>query len=251
MFNILKVRKRHGYQAIPDIKKAVIREPYRGLPSLDDSSCSGCGKCAEICPSDAISLNPLSLDMGRCIFCGDCAAVCPEQSVTFTNHHKIAASESSALVIHPGISPEEYRRDAMACNADIHRLFGHSLKLRQVSAGGCGGCEWELNACGNVNFDMGRFGIELVASPRHADGLIITGPVTENMADALEDAYMSVPEPKIVILTGACAISGGIFRDAAAIDRGFMDRHHIDLYIPGCPAHPLTIINGILDFLGA
>jgi len=147
-------------------------------------------------------------------------------------------------------TPENLQQGAVKAREDIKKLFGGSLKLRQVSAGGCGGCEWELNACGNVNFDMGRFGIDIVASPRHADGLIITGPVTENMAPALEDAYHSVPDPKIVILARACAISGGVFRESAALSRGFIEKYPVDLYIPGCPVHPLTVINGIMDFLG-
>jgi Ni,Fe-hydrogenase III small subunit len=107
----------------------------------------------------------------------------------------------------------------------------------------------ELNACSNVNFDMGRFGIDIVASPRHADGIVITGPISENMAKAVEDCYISTPEPKLIILMGACAISGGVFSLAKAIDRTFIDKHQIDLYIPGCPVHPLTFINGILDYL--
>ena len=133
---------------------------------------------------------------------------------------------------------------------EIHSFFGSSLKLRQVSAGGDNSCELELNACGNVNFDMGRFGIEFVASPRHADGVVITGPLTKAMAQATELCFDAVPAPKIIILVGACAISGGIFKGSHEIDRTFLTSHNIDLYIPGCPPHPLTFITGILDWLG-
>jgi len=126
-------------------------------------------------------------------------------------------------------------------------LFGRSLKLRQVSAGGDGSCEMELNAANNVQFDMSRFGIEFVASPRHADGIVITGPITENMAKSVQICYDAVPEPKIIVLVGTDAISGGILGNSKAIDRSFLDKYHIDLYIPGNPAHPLTIINGLLD----
>jgi len=105
------------------------------------------------------------------------------------------------------------------------------------------------NACSNVNFDMGRFGIDFVASPRHADVIVITGPITENMAYALEDCYKSVPSPKLVILCGACAISGGIFQNSKTINREFLEKYPIDLYIPGCPVHPLTFINGILSYI--
>jgi Ni,Fe-hydrogenase III small subunit len=122
--------------------------------------------------------------------------------------------------------------------------------LRQVSAGGDNCAELELNATGNVQFDIGRFGIEFVASPRHADGLVITGPITKNMARALEICYHDTPSPKIVVLCGTDAISGGIFADSPAIDRSFLEKTHVDLYIPGNPPHPLTIINGFLDLLG-
>jgi Ni,Fe-hydrogenase III small subunit len=129
-------------------------------------------------------------------------------------------------------------------------MFRKALKLRQVSAGGDNSCEMELAACGNVNFDMGRFGIEFVASPRHADGIVITGPVSENMAEALQICYDAIPDPKIVILAGTEAISGGIFEGSPALNREFIRKYPIDLYVPGNPIHPLTFINGVMDLLG-
>jgi Ni,Fe-hydrogenase III small subunit len=129
-------------------------------------------------------------------------------------------------------------------------MFRRSLKLRQVSAGGDNSCEMELGAAGNVNFDMGRYGIEFVASPRHADGLVITGPLSENMARALEICYDATPAPKVIILVGTDAISGGLFAGSPALKRDFIESHHIDLYVPGNPAHPLTFINGVMDLLG-
>ena len=249
MLKILKIRKTQGSQAIPDITAAAIREPFRGLPHIDSKKCSSCGQCTSLCPSDAIKLKPLSVDMGKCIFCGDCERECPEKVISFTTFYRIAADERNKLIVKSGITPEKFLADAITIRKEISSIFGSSLKLRQVSAAGCSGCEWELTACGNVNFDMGRFGIEIVASPRHADGLIITGPISENMAQALEDAYLSTPDPKIVILAGSCAISGGIFQESKALQRSFMEKHKIDLYIPGCPVHPLTVINGIIDLL--
>jgi Ni,Fe-hydrogenase III small subunit len=133
---------------------------------------------------------------------------------------------------------------------EIQKLFNGSLKLRQVSAGGDNSTELELNACGNVNFDMGRYGIEFVASPRHADGIVITGPLSRNMAEALEITYNAIPSPKIIILAGTDAISGGIFEGSPALDRSFIEQNHIDLYVPGNPVHPLTFINGVLDLIG-
>jgi Ni,Fe-hydrogenase III small subunit len=108
----------------------------------------------------------------------------------------------------------------------------------------------ELNAAGNVNFDMGRYGIEFVASPRHADGIVLTGPITENMAAALQICYDAIPDPKIVILAGTDAISGGIFVGSPALNRSFLEKYPVDLYVPGNPVHPLTFINGVLDLIG-
>ena len=147
------------------------------------------------------------------------------------------------------MTPDDYEKIAIKSRNEIKKVFGKSLKLRQVSAGGCNGCEMELNACSNCNFDMGRFGIDFVASPRHADGIVITGPISDNMAYALEDCYKSTPDPKVVILCGACAISGGVFQNSTKLNREFLEKYPIDLYIPGCPVHPLTFINAVVDFI--
>jgi len=250
MLKFLKIRKVQGRQYIPDIGKASVCEKFRGFPLLDASLCSACGKCREICPSDAVSCSPLSIDMGKCVFCGDCARSCPAGAIKFSNFHKLASTSRGKLVITAGFSAEDYNKIAVEARREIKKIFGRSLKLRNVSAAGCNGCELELNACGNVNFDMERFGIEIVASPRHADGIIITGPVSENMAFALEETFKAIPDPKIVIAMGTCAISGGVFASSPAVNREFFSKHKVDLYIPGCPAHPLTVINGIIDFLG-
>ena len=134
---------------------------------------------------------------------------------------------------------------------EIRSLFRSSLKLRQVSAGGDNSGEWELNAANNVQFDISRFGIEFVASPRHADGIVITGPIANNMAEALQICYDAVPHPKIIVLVGTDAISGGLFADSPAVNRSFLQNNTVDLYIPGNPAHPLTFINGVLSLIGA
>jgi Ni,Fe-hydrogenase III small subunit/Pyruvate/2-oxoacid:ferredoxin oxidoreductase delta subunit len=246
MFDTLKSRIYQGNQAIPDIKKAVINEKFRGLPLINKQNCQNCSACISICPTNAISKD-ISIDLGKCVFCGDCERECPDKAIEFTNFHKLSSSSREHLIIDS--NQNNYEINAIKSSGQIKKMFGKSLKLRQVSAGGCNACEMELNACSNVNFDMGRFGIDIVASPRHADGLIITGPITENMATALEDAYLCTPDPKIIILAGTCAISGGIFQDSNSLKRDFLEKYKIDLYIPGCPVHPLIIINGILGII--
>lgn len=248
MFNTLKLRIYQGDQAIPDIQKAEISTQFRGLPLIDHQLCSNCLNCSTICPTNAIN-SDLSIDLGKCIFCGDCEKECPDKALKFTHYHKLSSTKRDHLIITKKTTIDNYEINSIKIKEKIKKLFDKSLKLRQVSAGGCNGCEMELNACSNVNFDMGRFGIDIVASPRHADGIIITGPITENMAKALEDAYLSIPDPKIIILSGTCAISGGIFQNSKAIRRDFLNKYNVDLYIPGCPVHPLTTINGLLDFL--
>lgn len=244
MFDTLKLRIYQGQQFIKDIKNAPMREQFRGFPVLSEDEEAD----VSVCPTGAISKNPLSVDMGKCTFCGACSQKC--KTVKFSNYYKLATTSREKLIVTSGMTGEEYHKNAIEVRKEVQKVFGKSLKLRQVSAGGCNGCEMELNACSNVNFDMGRFGIDFVASPRHADGIVITGPVTENMAYALEDCYKSVPNPKIVILCGACAVSGGVFQSSTKLNREFIANHKIDLYIPGCPVHPLTFINAILDFIG-
>lgn len=242
MLDTLKLRIYQGQQFIKDIPTAQMREQFRGFPIITETTID-----TTICPTGAISNSPLSIDMGKCTFCGACSKKC--ESIKFSNYYKLASTSREKLIITEGMLAEEYNKTAFEVKKEIKKVFGKSLKLRQVSAGGCNGCEMELNACSNVNFDMGRFGIDFVASPRHADGIVITGPISENMAYALEDCYKSTPDPKVVILCGACAISGGVFQNSTKLNREFLEKYPIDLYIPGCPVHPLTFINAILDFI--
>lgn len=249
MLDTLKTRIYQGQQFIKDIPNAPMREQFRGFPILDNGKCSECKKCLGVCPTGALNINPLTIDMGKCTFCGACKNICNFGAVNFSNRYKLASTNRENLIVTENMTADEYEKTAIAVRKEISSYFSKSLKLRQVSAAGCNGCEMELNACSNANFDMGRFGIDFVASPRHADGIVITGPISENMAYALENCYHSVPNPKIVILCGACAISGGVFFESTKINREFLEKYPIDLYIPGCPVHPLTFINGVLNFI--
>ncbi len=251
MFQNIAVRQAQGTQFIRDLRAA---QPggFRGKPVIADLACApNCHVCQEICPSNAITLQAngkdvVAIDLGRCVMCGDCAPVCPSQKLSFNNDVKLSATTREGLVV----TAARPNLDPVAVSAELKKRFGRSLKLRSVSAGGCNGCEMEVNAWSNVNFDLGRYGIDIVASPRHADGLVLTGPISRNMMQALHICWEAIPEPKLVIAVGACAISGGVFADSDAIGREFLDKFPPSLYVPGCPAHPLTFISGIMDLLG-
>ena len=249
MFDILKIIKHQGKQFIPDPTKVTLPQQHPGKPVIEGKECDkNCTLCKEICPVNAIDLSPVSLNLGKCVFCSECEAACSSQKIRFTSEYKISSNNSDLLIVNEGMN-NEIKFDADKIRKEIKRCFGRSLKLRLVSAGSCNSCELELNAAGNVNFDMGRYGIEFLASPRHCDGVVVTGPIVENSVDALRITMEAIPQPKILIRAGACAVSGGVFAESKTIDRKFLEIYKPDLLVPGCPPHPLTFVNGVLELI--
>jgi Ni,Fe-hydrogenase III small subunit/NAD-dependent dihydropyrimidine dehydrogenase PreA subunit len=248
MLKFLLARWQQGHRTsrFPD-EEPQLPDRFRGRPILDSSKCAdGCRACIDACPTDALAFDgELKVDLGRCLFCNDCARACPEGAVTYSTDYRLSARMREELILRRS---EEVH--VAALGARLRRLFGRSLKLRVVSAAGCNGCEADVNVLGTVVFDLGRFGIQYVASPRHADGLLITGAVSENMKLALKKTYDAVPPPKIVIAVGACAISGGPYSGHSEVHDGAASVVPVDLFVPGCPPHPFTILEGLLALLG-
>jgi Ni,Fe-hydrogenase III small subunit/ferredoxin len=254
VFDTLTQRLRRGSQtmAYPDGPPPSLPDRHGGGLRVEAERCTdGCSECLPVCPTEAITRaegKAVSLDVGRCLFCAECVRACPEGAVTQTGDHRLAARRREDLLL--GRRGEEEVRLSAALDERLRKLFGRSLKLRQVSAGGCNACEADVNVLNTIGWDLGRFGIQLVASPRHADGLLVTGPVTRNMELALRKTWDAVPPPKIVIAVGACAIAGGPFVGLEQVRNGADGVVPVDLYVPGCPPHPLTILDGLLRLLG-
>lgn len=253
----INIFRRHGKQFVPDLRTAVLPDIFRGRPVIrPDITPEEISTVMAICPVGAIGTEPQKgnpaiqgcfIDLGRCVFCRECAFAVPEK-IRFTHDHKIATNDRASLIVHQGVDQPIVVRPRLI-RKEVRSLFRYALKLRQISAAGDNSGEMELNAAGNVNFDMGRYGIEFVASPRHADGIVITGPISQNMAEAVQVCFDATPQPRLIILVGSDAIGGGIFAGSQAIQRDFLQKHPIDLYVPGNPPHPLTFINGVLGLI--
>lgn len=249
MLQVTITRLKQGRRTIAyPAKPPTLPDRLRGLPVVESAKCpAGCRECAEACPTKAIALTNkgVSIDLGKCLFCTDCEDACRAGAMRHSHDHRLAVRTRQDLILE-----DATLKVAEALDMKSRRLFGRSLKLRQVSAGGCNACEADLNVLETIVFDLGRFGIQFVASPRHADGIVVTGPVTENMRTALLDTYAAVPAPKLVIAVGACAISGGPYADNPEVHNGSGSFLPVDLFVPGCPPHPITILDGLLRLLG-
>ena len=250
MLRIIKERLHQKYRTLDYPNRQPALSPrYLGRPELAQVSCGSCRACYAACPAGALlptagaEDGTPTLDMGRCTFCGACRAACPEGAFTFTGQHRMASFTREGLLVVPD-QPHAEQPTPPRC-----ALFRRSLKLRQVSAGGCNACEADTNVLGTVGWDLGRFGIQFVASPRHADGLLVTGPVSQNMALALKKTYDAVSDPRIVIAVGACAISGGPFFDRPEQLGGAAAVVPVDLFVPGCPPHAEIIFSAVAALL--
>jgi len=245
MFTTLKNRYEQGYKTCnyPKEKPAVFSR-YRGRPVIQkEVSDQMVEKCANACPQDAINIDQKKIDMGRCVFCGTCERISNGAFVKFSGDFEIATSTKENLLT-AGDLP------SLAEHSKQHfkKLFGRSLQLRQVSAAGCNACEADLNVLATPFFDLARFGINFVASPRHSDGIVVTGPVSRNMKTALLQTYEAIPDPKVVIAVGSCTITGGPFVGSPEITEGLDTILPVDLFIPGCPPHPLTNLHALLTY---
>jgi Ni,Fe-hydrogenase III small subunit/ferredoxin len=268
MFKILESTFKAGIVTTKYPKDgAQIPERGRGRPAFDFANWRDARPAADACPADAIAVSDargfrsVAVDYGRCTFCGECAAASPE-GVRMTSEFELAAADRGDLVVEaeymlaPDGAHRRLVRDVSAEKAgrqlavEIHRLLGRSLAIREVDAGSCNGCELEINALNNSVYDIERFGIHFVASPRHADMLLVTGPVTRNMEMALRKTYAATPDPKLVVAVGACGISGGMFGTNYATRGGVDQVLPVDVYIPGCPPRPEALLYGILLAIG-
>jgi Ni,Fe-hydrogenase III small subunit/Pyruvate/2-oxoacid:ferredoxin oxidoreductase delta subunit len=250
-------------------------QPFFGFPAIDFARCTACEECARSCPTGAISIaspvagrKTLTLSLAACIQCRECVAACPERIVNIATGIEVAAhtreqlAETASYAVDPATGAVKFDRmevrpgpglpeAADRFRARIAGVLGRSLHVRQVDAGSCNGCELEIAATTNPLYDLERFGIHFVASPRHADVLLVTGPVTRNMEVALRRTYEAAPEPRVVIAVGACGCSGGLFGEGTYAAVGGVDRVvPVDIYVPGCPPRPQAILNALLVAMG-
>ena len=239
-------------------KKPMDSSRFATSPAIDPEKCTLCGECIARCPSRAIVVDPergIGIDYDECVFCGLCADVCPTGAARMTPAFELAQKDrgllrATPLVVREDALPAEtVETTGRRVEEKIGKIFGRSLSIREVDSGSCNACDYEINALNNPFNDIERFGIHFVASPRHADMLLVTGTAVRNMERALIRTYNAMPDPRLVVAVGACACSGGIFRGSYATRDGIDRLLPVDAYIPGCPPRPQAILYGILKAL--
>jgi Ni,Fe-hydrogenase III small subunit/ferredoxin-like protein FixX len=242
----------NSIETVKNLANYFISKNYRGRVIFKEKPTSDQKKILEdICPTKALFSakdNAMGLDNGKCIMCGYCSEAA-SKIIEISSKSAIPTKTKNQLIDYvPQIPDAEksYEQIGNELKEKIQKLFGRSLAIRQVDAGSCNGCEIEIAALNNPIYDIERFGIHFVASPRHADVLLVTGPASKNMETALLRTYNATPGPKIVIAVGACACSGGIFGDTYATTGGIDNVVPVDVYIPGCPPRPQTLLEGLL-----
>lgn len=259
LFNVIKKIIEYPRLTLKYPKQPMNSSLFIGKPEIDLSKCTRCDKCIDSCPSKAIvvgdATNNLGINIDECIFCALCEDICSNGAIRMTNEFELAKKNRSELRNNPivlekrDIPDESYEIIGNEVKEKISRIYKRSLQIREIDAGSCNGCDYEINALNNPFNDIERFGINFVASPRHADMLLVTGTATRNMELALVRTYNATPGPKLVLAIGACACSGGIFRDNYATRNGIDCIVPVDVYIPGCPPRPQAILHGILKAL--
>ena len=259
MFKVIKKIIKYPRLAQDYPRKPIDSSLFIGRPEIDLEKCTRCGECVERCPSRAIVLDKKENDIGinydECIFCTLCEEICPVGAAKMTNEFELAEKDrillrkSPIIIEERNIPDKSYEVICSELSLNIKKTFGRSLQIREVDSGSCNACDSEINALNNPFNDIERLGIKFVASPRHADMLLVTGAATRNMQLALAKTYNATPDPKLVVAVGACACSGGIFKDIYATSNGIDRIVPVDVYVPGCPPRPQAILYGILKAL--
>jgi Ni,Fe-hydrogenase III small subunit/Pyruvate/2-oxoacid:ferredoxin oxidoreductase delta subunit len=239
-----------GYPPVADIPERGIR----GTPVIDPDRIAEAAALELVCPTSAILVDRvgqtprIQLDYGKCLFCGNCVESSANGAISATQHFELAARRRQDVIV--GNESEATHDDGDALAKAIARGLKRSLHIRHLDSGSCNGCDWEITALLNPVYDIQRLGIDFVASPRHADLLLVTGVMTRNLKEAARLTYEAMPEPRLVVAVGACAVGGGVFAETYAAEGQVGLSLPVDVFIPGCPPRPEAITHGLLLAMG-